>query len=142
MEYPVRNAQMNLIVQSSRPLFFKIHRSFLYNILLKAPLRSRLSMDTVHPGWACHAAWILKVTKERAKRVNYFFLTPIWVYSSSFCASAVSYMRSITIFSRSFSKVFSKAIGRQLPKREQSFFFAFCRITVVVILRYLGSSPF
>ena len=50
MERPVRKAWTNLIVQSSRPLFLKIYRSLLCDTLLKALLRSRLSMDTVHPG--------------------------------------------------------------------------------------------
>ena len=48
VEYPIRKAWINLIVQSSKPLFFKIHRSLLYNILLKAPLRSRFSIDIVY----------------------------------------------------------------------------------------------
>ena len=65
MKCPVRKAWINLIVQSSRPLFLKIHRSLLYNTLLKAPLRSRFSIDIVHPGWACYAAWTLEVTKKQ-----------------------------------------------------------------------------
>ena len=56
MECPVKKAWINLIVQFNRPLFFKIYKSLLYNTLLKAPLRSRLNIDTVYPRWACHAA--------------------------------------------------------------------------------------
>ena len=112
VERPVRKAWTNLIVQSGRPLFLKIHRSLSCDTLSKAPLRSRLSMDTVHPGWACHAAWTLEVTRERAERVDYFFFVPIWVHSSSSCVSATFYIYFIMIFSRSFSKVFFKAIRR------------------------------
>ena len=132
---------MNLIIQFSRPLFFRIHKSLLYNILLKALLKSRLSINIIYPGWACYAAWTLEVTKKKTKRVNYFFLAPIQVYSNSSCTSATSYMYSITIFFRSFFRVFFKVIGWQLSRREQSFFFTFYRITVVITLKYLGSLP-
>ena len=142
VEYPVRKAQINLVIQSSRPLFLRIYKSLLYNILLKAPLRSKLSMDIVYSRQAYYAAQTLEVTRERTKRVNYFFFTPIWVYGSSSCVSAASCMRSIMIFSRSFPRVFSKAIRRQFFKREQSFFFAFCRTIMVVTLKYLGSLLF
>ena len=56
IKYSVRKAWMNLIIQSNKPLFFKIHRSLLYNTLLKAPLKFRLSINIVYPKWACHAA--------------------------------------------------------------------------------------
>ena len=49
VEYPIKKAWINLIIQSSKPLFFKIYISLLYNILLKAPLRSKLSIDIIHP---------------------------------------------------------------------------------------------
>jgi hypothetical protein len=71
---------------------------------------SRLSIDTTHPGRACHAAWTLEVIRERAERVDRFFLAPICVYGSSPCASTASCMRSITIFSRSFPSVFLRAL--------------------------------
>ena len=104
---PIRNTWTNFIIQSSRPLFLRIYRSLSCNTLSKAPLRSRLSMDTVHPGWAYHTAWTLDVIMERAKRVDRFFLAPICVHGSSSYASAASYIRSVTIFSRSFPRVFS-----------------------------------
>ena len=130
---------MNLIIQFSRPLFFKIHKSLSYNILLKALLRSRLSIDIVYPRQAYYAIQTLEVTKKRTERVNYFFFTPIWVYSSSSCTSATSYMHSITIFFKSFSRVFSRVIRRQLSRKKQSFFFTFYRTTMVITLKYLGS---
>ena len=46
---PIRKDQVNLIIQSSRPFFLRIYRSLLYNIQLKAPLISRLSIDTIQP---------------------------------------------------------------------------------------------
>jgi hypothetical protein len=78
----------------------------------KAPLISRLSMDTTQPGRACHAAWTLEVIRERAERVDRFFLAPICVHGSSPCSSTASCMRSATIFSSIFPIVFSRATGR------------------------------
>ena len=122
---PIRKAQINLIIQSSRPLFLRIYKSLLYNTLLKAPLRSRLSIDIVYPRWAYYTAQILEVIRERAERFKRFFLAPIYIYSSSSYTSAASYIRSVTVFSRSFLRVFSREIRQQLSRREQSFFFYF-----------------
>ena len=138
---PIRKAWINLIIHSSRPFFLSIYRSLSYNTWLKAPLISRLSIDTTHPGRACHAAQTLEVIREIAKRVNRFFLAPICVYGSRPCASTASYMRSATIFSSILPSVFSRAIGRQLPSREQSFLFAFRRITIIVSLQHSGRLP-
>ena len=109
---PVRKAWVNIIIQFSRPFFLRIYRSLLYNTWLKAPLISRLSMDTTQPRWACHAAQTLEVIRERAKRVNCFFLAPICVYSRSPCFFIASYIRSATIFSSIFSSVFLRATGQ------------------------------
>ena len=54
---------------------------------------------------------MLKVIKEIADRVNHFFLAPICVCSSRSCASVVSYMHSVTIFSKSFPSMFLRAIN-------------------------------
>ena len=72
IERSIRKAQINLIIQSSRPLFLRIYKNLSYNILLKALLRSRLSIDTVYSRWAYYTAQTLEVTRERAKRVDYF----------------------------------------------------------------------
>ena len=125
VERPIRNAQVNLVIQSGRPFFLRIYKSLLYNIQLKAPLISRLSIDTTQPRRACYAAQTLEVIRERAKRVNRFFLTPIYVYGSSPYASTASYIRSTIIFSSIFPSVFLRATSQQLPSREQSFLFAF-----------------
>ena len=69
-------------------------------------------MDTTQPKRACHAAWTLEVIRERAKRVNRFFLTPICVHSRSPRSSTASCMRSATIFSSIFPSVFSRATGQ------------------------------
>ena len=122
---PIRKAQINLIIQFSRPFFLRIYRSLLYKTWLKAPLISRLSIDTTQLRWACHAAQTLEVIRDRAKRVKRFFLAPIYVYGSSPYSSTASYMRSATIFSSIFPIVFLRATGQQLPSREQSFLFTF-----------------
>ena len=109
---PVRKDWVNLIIQSGRPFFFRIHRSLSCDTWSKAPLISRFSIDTTQPGWACHAAWTLEVIREIADRVDRFFLAPICVRGSRSCASVASCMRSATIFSKSFPSVFSRAIGR------------------------------
>ena len=46
---PIKKAWTKLTIQSGKPFFFKIHRSLLYNILSKALLRSRLSINTIQP---------------------------------------------------------------------------------------------
>ena len=73
---------------------------------------SRLSIDTMYPGRACHAAWTLEAIKEIAERVDCFFLAPICVHGSSPCASTASCMRSATIFSSILPSVFLKATGQ------------------------------
>ena len=44
----IRKAQINLIIYFSRPLFLRIYKSLLYNILLKTLLRSRPSINIVY----------------------------------------------------------------------------------------------
>ena len=102
---------------------------------------SRLSIDITHPGQACHAAWTLEVIREIAKRVDCFFFIPIYVHGSSPCASTAFYMRFATIFSNILPSVFSRATGRQLPSREQSFLFAFWRMTIIISLQHSGRLP-
>ena len=119
---PIRKAQVNLIIQSSRPFFLRIYRSLLYNIQLKAPLISRLSIDTIQPRQACYTAQTLEVIRERAKRVNCFFLTPIYVYSRSPYSSTASYIRSTTIFSSIFPSVFLRVTSQQLPSRDRQLY--------------------
>ena len=132
VEYPVKKDQINLVIYFSIPFFFRIHRSLLYNIQLKAPLILRLSIDTIYSKRACHAAQTLKVIKNRTKRVDYFFFTPICVYSRSLYTFMASYMRSATIFSNIFSSVFLRATSWQLPNSKQSFLFTFQSITIIV----------
>ena len=122
---PIRKAQINLIIYSSRSFFLSIYKSLLYNTWSNAPLISRLSINTTHSKRACHAAQTLEVIREIAKRVDRFFLTPTYVYSSSPYASTISYIYSTTIFSSILLSVFLRAIGQQLPSRKQFFLFAF-----------------
>ena len=110
---PIRKAQVN---QSSRPFFLRIYKSLLYKMQLKAPLISRLSIDTTQPRRACYAAQILEVIRERAKRVNYFFLTPIYVYSSSPYTSTASYSFYYYLFQYLSYYVFK---GDQLVASQQ-----------------------
>ena len=93
---PIRKAQINLIIYSSRPFFLSIYRSLLYNIQLNIPLISRLSIDTIYPRRVYYAAQTLEVIREIANRVNRFFFIPICVYSSSPYASTASYIRSMS----------------------------------------------
>ena len=132
---PIRKAQINLIIHSSRPFFLSIYRSLSCNTWSNTPLMSRLSIDTTHPRRACHAAQTLEVIREIANRINRFFFIPIYIYNSSPCASTASYIRFATIFSSILPSVFLRAIGRQLPSREQSFLFAFRRTTIIVSLQ-------
>ena len=122
---PIRKAQINLIIYFSRPFFFSIYKSLLYNIQSNAPLISRLSINTTYSRRAYYAAQILEVIREIAKRVNRFFLAPIYVYSSSPYPFTASYIYSTTIFSSILPSIFLRAIGQQLPSREQSFLFTF-----------------
>ena len=66
---------------------------------------------------------------------------PIYIYSSSSYTSTAFYIYSITIFSKSFSRVFSKIISWQLFRKEQSFFFTLYKMTIVITLKYLHGSP-
>ena len=95
----------------------------------------------MQPSQACYTALTLELIKKITNRVDRFFLIPICVYSNRSYTSMASYMRSTTIFSRSFSSVFLRAISQQLFSKEQSFLFAFCRMIVVVILQYFSSLP-
>jgi len=67
---PVRKDWVNLIIQSGRPFFLRIHRSLSCDTWSKAPLISRLSIDTTQPGRARHAAWTLEVIREMADSVG------------------------------------------------------------------------
>ena len=141
VECPVKKDQVNLVIHSSIPFFFKIYRSLLYAIQLKAPLISRLSIDTIHPRQAYHTTQILEVIKERAKRVNYFFYTPICIHGRSPCTFIAFYMHFTTIFSNIFLSVFSRATSRQLFSKKQSFLFAFWSITIIISLQYSSILP-
>jgi len=43
----VKKAWIKLTIQSSKPFFFKIHRSLLYDMLSKAPFKSRFNINTM-----------------------------------------------------------------------------------------------
>ena len=77
----IKKAQINLVIQSGRPFFLKIHRSLSYDILSKTPLRSKLSVDTTHSGRACHTTQTLEVIRERAKKVDRFLFALIYINS-------------------------------------------------------------
>ena len=137
----IRKAWINLIIYFSRPFFLSIYRSLLYNTWLNAPLISRLSINTTYFRRACYAAQTLEVIREIAKRVNRFFLIPIYIYSSSPYASTASYIHSATIFFSILPIIFLRAIGQQLSSREQSFLFTFQRTTIIISSQYSGKLP-
>ena len=97
---------------------------------------SRLSIDTIYSRQACHAVQTLKIIKKIAKRINCFFFIPIYIYGSSPCASTAFCIYFIIIFFSILPSVFLKAIGQQLPSREQSFLFTFWRMIVIVSLQH------
>ena len=99
---------------------------------------SKLSINTIQPEQACYAAQILKVIKERIKGVNYFFCTPICVYSRSLYAFMAFCIHSVTIFFSIFPSVFLRVTGQQLPSSEQSFLFTFQSITVIISLQHFS----
>src|SRR5436189_4216710 len=60
--------------------------------------RSRLSMDSIHPGRAFHAVWMHEVSRPTADKVDHCFLAPIWFHGSSKYSLAVLLILSARIF--------------------------------------------
>ena len=108
----VRKLAMTWINHSGSPFLFRIQRRRSWETLSKAPAKSKLSIDTTHPGRAFHAVWTHEVSKPTADRVDRCFQAPIWFQGSNECSSAALLIRSAKIFSITFARVFSSAIGR------------------------------
>src|SRR5437764_12344625 len=89
--------------------FSRIQMSLSWETLSNAPVRSRLSMDTTHPGRAFHAVWTQGVSKSIVVIVDLCFRAPIWFHERSLCSSGASAVWSATIFLTSFARDFSRA---------------------------------
>ena len=81
------------------------------------------------------------VSSISANSVKRFFLAPIQLYSSRACSSTVSTIQSAITFSKILLRVFSKVIGRQLPRIKQSALPSFYKITVIIDLLSYGQQP-
>jgi len=73
---------------------------------------SRLSINTIKSLHIAYAVLIVAASSISANSIKQFFLTPIWLYSSRACSSAISAIWSAITFSKILLRVFSKAIGR------------------------------
>ena len=110
-------------------------------MLLQAPLISRLSINTIKSLRIAHADLMVAASSVSANSIERFFLAPIWLYSSRACFLAVSAIQSAITLSKILLRVFSKAIGRQLPRNKQSALLSLRRINVIIALPSLGQQP-
>ena len=101
---------MTWISHFGSPFLSRIQRRHSWETLSKVPARSRLSMDTIHPGHAFHAVWMHEVSRPTADKVDHCFLAPIWFHGSNEYSSAALLIWSTRIFSITFARVFSSAI--------------------------------
>lgn len=108
----VRKLAVTWISHSGSPFLFRIQRRRSWETMSKAPARSKLSIDTTHPGRAFHAVWTHEVSDPTADKVDRCFRAPIWFQGSSECSLAALLMWFARIFSITFARVFSSAIGR------------------------------
>ena len=81
------------------------------------------------------------ISKISTNSVKRFFLAPIQLYSNRAYSLAVSIIRSTTTLSRILLRVFSRAIGRQLPRSKQSALPSLRRINVIIALLSLRQQP-
>ena len=129
------------MIYFGKPFTLRIYRRRLQGILLQAPLISRLSINTIKSFYIAYIVLIVVASSVSANSVKQFFLAPIQLYSSRVCSSAISTMRFTITFSKILLRVFSKAIGRQLPGIKQSALPSFYKITVVIDLLSRGQQP-
>ena len=102
---------------------------------------SRLSINTTKSLRIAHADLIVAASSVSANSVKRFFLAPIQLYSSKAYSLAVSAMRSTITLSRILLRVFSKVIGRQLPRSKQSTLPSLRRINIIIALLSPGQQP-
>src|SRR5271155_5749642 len=74
---PCRKLATVCITHSGNPFFFRIASSLSCDVFGKAPAKSRLSIDTTHPGRARHAVWTHEVSSPIADKVDRSFRAPI-----------------------------------------------------------------
>ena len=110
-------------------------------MLLQAPLISRLSINTIKSLYIAHADLIVAASSVSANSIKRFFLAPIQLYSSRAYSLAISTMRSAITFSKILLRVFSRVIGRQLPRIKQSTLPSFYRITIIIDLLSRRQQP-
>ena len=110
-------------------------------MLLQAPLISRLSIDTTKSLHIAHADLMVAASSVSANSVKRFFLAPIQLYGSRACSLAVSAIQSAITLSKILLRVFSKAIGRQLPGSKQSTLPSLRRTNIVIALPSLRQQP-
>ena len=89
----------------------RIQSSLSWETWSYALLISRLSIETMQPGHAGHAVCTQVVSRSIADSVDHFFLAPILFHESRLCSSAAWAIQVATIFSKTFTKEFSRAIG-------------------------------
>ena len=110
-------------------------------MLLQALLISRLSINTTKSLRIAHTDLIVVASSVSANSIKRFFLTPIQLYSSRAYSLAVSTIRSAITLSKILLRVFSKVIGRQLPRNKQSALPSLRRINIIIALLSLRQQP-
>ena len=110
-------------------------------MLLQALLISRLSINTIKSLSIAHIDLIVAASSVSADSVKRFFLAPIWLYSNRAYSLAISAMRSAITLSKILLRVFSRAIGRQLPRNKQSALPSLHRINIIIALLSLRQQP-
>ena len=131
----VKKLYIKSISHFRKPFLFRIQRSLLQEILGNASARSRPNINTMHPRRVYHAIYTQELSSPTTNNMDCLCLAPIWFQGSSLCFSAALDIILATYFSRTFASVFSRAIGLQLPRREQSFFLFLCNTAVIDSLR-------
>ena len=132
---------MNYIIYSRKPFALRIYRRRLQGILLQAPLISRLSINTIKSLRITYVDLIVAASSVSANSVKRFFLTPIQLYSNRVYSLVISTIQSTITLSKILLRVFSKAMGRQLPRSKQSALPSLRRINVIIALLSLRQQP-
>ena len=132
---------INYIIYSKKPFVLRICRRHLQGTLLQAPLITRLSINTIKSLRITYTDLIVVASSVSTNSVKRFFLAPIQLYSSRVYSLAVSAIQSAITLSKILLRVFSKAIGRQLPRNKQSALPSLHRINVIIALPSLGQQP-
>ena len=81
------------------------------------------------------------VSRVSTNSVKRFFLAPIQLCGNRACSLAISAIYSTITLSKILLRVFSRVIGRQLPRSKQSTLPSLRRITVIIALPSLGQQP-